>query len=476
MNEGFNDFIIGEIIGEGTTGKVKLCRSKNTNKTYAIKIIKKKLIANQPVVVSKVKREISIMQFLNHPNLLHLHTVFQDTENIYLVEQYAAYGCLFDKVLELPYLDCVSFFRQIIYGLEYLHSKGFCHRDLKPENILLNDPESLVIADFGLACWMPHNIATTYCGSPHYIAPEITYGTQYDGSIADIWSAGVILYAMLAKSLPFPENSIRKLTSDIRCGKYEIPPTIDPLGADLIRRLLTVDPTQRITIQEIKQHPFFRLGLPEDYVLPTPMPMICHTEPYYITEESIEILRSIGFEEEELNDLQKEGANRAKAFVEYLNKESLTQLLIWDNAQLPNHPLANQLDTLNYNINEQVLREQQKIIVGIHLKRPELLVRLQRYLTNNGYEWLHLDETLLIARKGNGILLKLKIEWENNARYVEIKGENYTATTFIALINELTSILRPYISIFDNSQLSDEMNTLISEASAVLFEGEHEIE
>ena len=468
MNEDINDFEFGDIIGEGSTGKVKLAISKNTNKKYAIKIIKKKFIANQPVVVSKVNREIAIMQCLKHPNLLRLHFVLQSREDIFLVEQYAAYGCLFDKVMQLSPIEAISYFRQIIYGLEYLHSKGFCHRDLKPENILLNDPESLVIADFGLACWMPNNVASTYCGSPHYTAPEITYGNQYDGRKADIWSAGCILYAMLVKALPFQDKSIRKLIIDIRSGNYIIPPDIPQQGADLIRRLLNIDPMQRIDIDQIKEHQFFRIGLPDGYILPKPMPMLCRNESYCLSSENIETLKTIGFEEEEINSLSKEGPSRAKAFAEFLTQDELG-LLLWDNAQLPDHPLANPCDDL-MDSSEPCLAEQQKTIVGIHLKRPDLVFQLQRYLTSCGYEWLHLDGTRLIARSED-LLLILKTEWENNGRVLKIKGTGFTKSSFLALYEYLTQMFIPYISLADNSQMSDEMNRITSEEASSQLEG-----
>ena len=117
---------------------------------------------------------------------------------IFIVEGYAEHGSLYDVIHSLPRITAIHFFRQMIYGLEYLHTHGICHRDLKPENILLNFANQIWIADFGFARWMPNNVANTSCGSPLYAAPEVIKGIPYDGRIADVWSAGVILYAMLA--------------------------------------------------------------------------------------------------------------------------------------------------------------------------------------------------------------------------------------------------------------------------------------
>jgi serine/threonine protein kinase len=137
------------------------------------------------------------MRLLDHPGILPLRDVFESDHHIFIVEGYAKYGSLYDCIHELPQTSALSFFRQIVYGLEYLHRHGICHRDLKPENILLNTPDQIWIADFGFACWMPNNLANSSCGSPLYSAPEIIRGVPYDGRIADIWSAGVILYSML---------------------------------------------------------------------------------------------------------------------------------------------------------------------------------------------------------------------------------------------------------------------------------------
>ena len=102
----------------------------------------------------------------------------------------------------------LDFFRQLIYGLEYLHTHGICHRDLKPENILLDEYDHIKIADFGFARWMPSNIAETSCGSPHYAAPEVIRGIPYDGRKSDIWSCGVILFALCAVCIFFFKISI----------------------------------------------------------------------------------------------------------------------------------------------------------------------------------------------------------------------------------------------------------------------------
>ena len=141
------------------------------------------------------------MRLLNHPHILKLHEFFESERHLYIVLEFAKHNELFDYLVthrKLSFQTGMEFFRQIIYGLEYLHNHAICHRDLKPENLLLDEFDRVKIADFGFARWLRSNIAETSCGSPHYAAPEVIRGLRYDGRAADIWSCGVILFALLA--------------------------------------------------------------------------------------------------------------------------------------------------------------------------------------------------------------------------------------------------------------------------------------
>jgi BR serine/threonine kinase len=194
------DYVLGHSLGVGSTGKVRLARHHITGEEVAVKIIKKSLFKDHPEMLKKVQREIALMRLFEHPCILSLHDVYESDHRFFIVEGYAPNGSLYDYIQSIPKIVAISFFRQIIYGLEYLHQRGICHRDLKPENLLLTAASQILIADFGFACWMPNNIATTACGSPLYSAPEIIRGVPYDGRISDIWSAGVILYVMMTVS------------------------------------------------------------------------------------------------------------------------------------------------------------------------------------------------------------------------------------------------------------------------------------
>lgn len=193
-------------IRRGTTAKVLLCEHIQTRKQVAIKCIKKAHFSKSPQLQNKVHREIALMRLLDHPHLLKLHEVCESQRHIYMVLEYAQHGELFDYLISrqtCPLDVSLKFFRQILYGLEFLHVHAICHRDLKPENILLDENDDIKIGDFGFARWMRSNIAETSCGSPHYAAPEVIRGVPYDGRAADIWSCGVILYALVVVCIFF---------------------------------------------------------------------------------------------------------------------------------------------------------------------------------------------------------------------------------------------------------------------------------
>jgi len=201
------DYILIRTIGQGTTGKVKLGYNVENHQQVAVKIINKSSFETKPNLQAKIQREIALMKLVDHPHVLKLNDILESPGHYYIITEYASNGELFDYLVNKRSLTedvALGFFRQIIFGLDYLHSLGICHRDLKPENILLNEEFNIKIADFGFARIVRSNIAETSCGSPHYAAPEVIKGISYDGRKADIWSCGVILYALVAVCFFFP--------------------------------------------------------------------------------------------------------------------------------------------------------------------------------------------------------------------------------------------------------------------------------
>lgn len=323
-------------LGSGTTGTVKLAVHKETNEEVAIKIIRKSDFETKPNLQMKIHREISLMKIVSHPHLLRLLDVLESERHLYMILEFASKGELFDYLVSKRFLkeaSAMHFFRQLIYGLEYLHSLGICHRDLKPENILLDEQLNIKIADFGFARFAKSNIAETSCGSPHYAAPEVIRGQPYDGRAADIWSCGVILFALLAGYLPFDDPSIRTLLAKVKKGYFEMP-AFPPHVRDLISRMLTLDVSERITIPEIKQHECFLRGMPEGYILPKPIPNVTY-DPIpmeSLSPELIDIFHRIGFtDDDELrNDLETPAYSLAKVFTHLLTNRNDYINLPWD--------------------------------------------------------------------------------------------------------------------------------------------------
>jgi serine/threonine-protein kinase HSL1 (negative regulator of Swe1 kinase) len=180
----------------------------------------------------------------------------------YLVLEYVEGGELFDYVHcygALPEEEAVRLFRQIIAGLSYGHRFNICHRDLKPENILLDSGRNVKLADFGMAALQPADRwLNTSCGSPHYAAPEIIHGRKYRGDRADIWSVGIILFAMLNGFLPFDGGDLTATLRLVKKGEYFLPPSLSAEAADLIQRILQKRPEDRISMGGIWAHPLLK--------------------------------------------------------------------------------------------------------------------------------------------------------------------------------------------------------------------------
>jgi 5'-AMP-activated protein kinase catalytic alpha subunit len=194
-------------------------------------------------------------------------------DSMYIVMEQVTGGDLFDylvKHVRLKEDEARRLFQQIIDGVDHCHSARVVHRDLKAENILLDEDKNVKIADFGFAAQMtPGEPLTKSCGSPNYAAPELLYkGCSYEGPEIDVWSCGVILYALLTIRLPFDAPNIPDLFRLIKKGSYTVPGHVSEDAKDLISRMLAIDPKDRISIAEIKQHKWFSVGLPKEEAVP----------------------------------------------------------------------------------------------------------------------------------------------------------------------------------------------------------------
>eukprot|EP01114_Cavostelium_apophysatum_P019936 TRINITY_DN6557_c0_g1_i1.p1 TRINITY_DN6557_c0_g1~~TRINITY_DN6557_c0_g1_i1.p1 ORF type:complete len:611 (-),score=181.84 TRINITY_DN6557_c0_g1_i1:474-2306(-) len=266
-------FILGKTLGAGTTGKVKLAFHKETGFKVAVKIVNKEFLASRISVLKKVEREITVMKVLEHQHVLRLYDVYETSKYLFLVLEFVEGGELFDYLVKkgrLDPLEALTLFQQIIGGIDYCHRHHICHRDLKPENLLLDTDRHIKIADFGMASLMRKgSLLQTSCGSPHYASPEVVMGSKYNGQAADIWSCGVILFALLTGKLPFDDDNIRRLLSKVKSGVFSMPQFLHKDVKDLIWRMMTVDPSKRITIAEIKENPWFRSNNSEILLAPS---------------------------------------------------------------------------------------------------------------------------------------------------------------------------------------------------------------
>jgi len=263
-------YILNETLGAGSFGKVKKAYHQLTRHTVAIKIVNRTKI-KQLDVVGKIRKEIQNLRLFRHPHIIKLYQVISTPTDIFMVMEYVSGGELFDYIVKkgkLTEAEARPFFQQIISGVDYCHRHMVVHRDLKPENLLLDDASHVKIADFGLSNMMKDGeLLKTSCGSPNYAAPEVVSGELYAGPEVDIWSCGVILYALLTGTLPFDDDNVQMLFKKIRSGVFPVPDYLNPSVVDLLRRMLTVDPVRRATIKEIREHEWFKVNLPE-YLFP----------------------------------------------------------------------------------------------------------------------------------------------------------------------------------------------------------------
>ncbi|KAJ8956294.1 hypothetical protein NQ318_015030, partial [Aromia moschata] len=234
-------------LGKGQTGLVKLGVHCVTGKKVAIKIINREKLSES--VLMKVEREIAIMKLIDHPHVLGLTDVYENKKYLYLVLEHVSGGELFDYLVKKGRLtpkEARRFFRQIISALDFCHSHSICHRDLKPENLLLDEKNNIKIADFGMASLQPMgSMLETSCGSPHYACPEVIRGEKYDGRKADVWSCGVILYALLVGALPFDDDNLRQLLEKVKRGVFHIPHFVPPDCQSLLRGMIEVTPEKK---------------------------------------------------------------------------------------------------------------------------------------------------------------------------------------------------------------------------------------
>lgn len=264
-------FQLGQRLSEGAFASIYLGRERNSTNAqlFAVKIIDKAgILRSGRQTLKQIDGEVRLHSLCGSDRNENIIDFFASDEtvagSVWICMEFASGGDLFDKIEpDLGLEDDIAhlYFKQLLAGLQFIHSKGVAHRDIKPENILLDADGRLKIADFGLAALYQYQgkrrLLNTCCGSPPYAAPEIL--TSYDGEKVDVWSAGVVLFALCLGSTPWNEPtsqcSLFRLFAKSRGSpQYEPWTNLNPQVYDLLQRTLTIDPTQRYTFDQIQQH------------------------------------------------------------------------------------------------------------------------------------------------------------------------------------------------------------------------------
>ena len=273
-----------KFIGKGGFGEVWKVIHKQTNKTYVIKVIDKISIFEQKLV-DQMNREIEMMYKLNHPHVMKLVNHYEDNEKFYMIMPYAGKGQLYSLLRRQVRFDqrtAAQYMRETIEAVRYLHSFSpkIIHRDIKPENLLLDDNYRVKLSDFGWANYQDENqLRKTFCGTPEYLSPEMIRKTGHN-YLVDIWTLGVLLFELLAGYAPFTGANQSELFINIKKLKINWPIDFPPLAKNLVSKILKLNPNERLSIQEISNHPWFEKNPPLRPVLTN-----------YLTDEK-EILES----------------------------------------------------------------------------------------------------------------------------------------------------------------------------------------
>ncbi|KAF3935873.1 Phototropin-2 [Dactylellina cionopaga] len=290
VKKGVQDFSFGRTLGEGSYSTVLAATDRQTLTEYAIKVLDKRHIIKEKKVKYVSIEKDTLNRLGDHPGIVRLYYTFQDERSLYFVLDLAAGGELLGFVKRLGSFDeeCTRFYgAQILDSIEYMHSKGVIHRDLKPENVLLDDKMHVKITDFGTAKLLDvpppnrssnvegrmqldrkeqdfannigipeHERANSFVGTAEYVSPELlTDKAACKGS--DLWAFGCIIFQLLAGRPPFKAGNEYQTFQKIVNLEYQFPPTFPKVARDLVERLLVLDPTKRLSIENIKAHPFF---------------------------------------------------------------------------------------------------------------------------------------------------------------------------------------------------------------------------
>ncbi|XP_006350688.1 phosphoenolpyruvate carboxylase kinase 1 [Solanum tuberosum] len=258
------NYCVGEELGRGRFGTVFKCYSPATGESFAVKSIDKRLIADDAIDRQCLYNEAKIMHLLSpNPYVVRVFDIYEDDTHLDMVLELCNSGDLFQRLSSQPVFsesEAVDVMVSLMKAIAHCHRLGVAHRDIKPDNILFTDSNELKLADFGSAeCFHEGQLMSGVVGTPYYVAPEVLAGRNYSEKI-DIWSAGVILYIMLAGVPPFFGDSATEIFEAVLRANLRFPSrifhSVSPAAKDLLRRMLSKDVSRRFSAEQVLRHPW----------------------------------------------------------------------------------------------------------------------------------------------------------------------------------------------------------------------------
>ena len=408
-------------IGKGAFGEVWKVSHRQSNKIYVIKVMDKDAIKDQKLS-DQINREIEIMYKLNHPHVMKLINHFEDDEKFYLIMPYASKGQLYSLLRRQVRFDqrtAAQYMREVLEAVRYIHSFSpkIIHRDIKPENILLDENYRVLLSDFGWSNFLDENeTRKTFCGTPEYLSPEMAKKIGHN-EMVDIWALGVLLFEFIAGYAPFSGSCPKELYTNIKKLKVNWPVDFPPLAKNLVSKILKLNPNERLSLDEILDHPWF-----------TQNPPLRHVLTNYLTDEkeilkSHLIIASPESVEDKLNDItdphkkRKFGTLRIESADGDEEEEDEEENYIDNKNDNNDNNIENEKNDIN-NDNKENEKNEKKIIE----KYPNKDVKNRIYISNIHENFISLKkEKKELQKKYDELLIKEK---EENSLIKILEEEN----------------------------------------------------
>ncbi len=419
-------------IGKGGFGCVWKVRHKETKKVYAIKVINKESIIKQNLV-EQTNREIQIMYKLDHPYIIKLANHFEDDEDFCLIMQYASKGQLYSQIKRLKRLDqkqAAQYMREIISAVKYLHTRDppIIHRDIKPENVLLDSEGICKLADFGWSNFEEGNKQReTYCGTPEYLAPEMINKSGHDENI-DIWSLGVMLFEMLTGKTPFNFKGDRnQLYNSIKTLKIVWTDDFPPLAKDLISKILRLQPKDRLNLDQIIEHQWFK-------EIPLIRPIL--TEYNYSKEEKLtsHLIHSNRENEEKKieNEKNKNNLNVNSINVNNIDNNLMNSISLKSSATIVSEKNQIRVDRIQYEKDQNEL----DLLRNENSKKEKTINELRQKLEKSSNE---LSSLQIKQREIKNVVSELE---EKSTKLLKVEGELKLMKVDFERINKEYNLLK----------------------------------